>query len=75
MLMSAGISSDCWVGRLLQKAEGIVDGMLMMLDIRLEMDRYVGRGSSGRPIAVNDDMAYAFHHALSDSSPGADSAG
>ncbi|HHQ9538021.1 TPA: antitermination protein, partial [Escherichia coli] len=24
--------------RLLQKAEGIVDGMLMMLDIRLEMD-------------------------------------
>ncbi|ELC8119183.1 antitermination protein [Escherichia coli] len=30
--------SDCWVGRLLQKAEGIVDGMLMMLDIMLEMD-------------------------------------
>ncbi|KQC24292.1 hypothetical protein AML92_21605 [Escherichia coli] len=24
------------------------------------------------PIAVSDDMAYAFHHALSDSSPGAD---
>ena len=24
------------------------------------------------PVAVNDDMAYAFHHALSDSSPGAD---
>ncbi|EPD9532830.1 DUF551 domain-containing protein [Salmonella enterica subsp. enterica serovar Muenster] len=23
-------------------------------------------------VAVNDDMAYAFHHALSDSSPGAD---
>ncbi|EPA4653146.1 antitermination protein, partial [Salmonella enterica] len=25
-------------GRLLQKAEGIIDGMLMMLDIRLEME-------------------------------------
>ncbi|EIH9358325.1 DUF551 domain-containing protein [Escherichia coli] len=24
------------------------------------------------PVAVSDDMAYAFHHALSDSSPGAD---
>ncbi len=24
------------------------------------------------PVAVNDDMAYAFHHALSDSSLGAD---
>ena len=31
--------SDCWVGRLLQKAEGVVDGMLMMLEIELEMDR------------------------------------
>ncbi|MGK3451415.1 antitermination protein, partial [Escherichia coli] len=30
---------DCWVGRLLQKAEGVVDGMLMMLEIELEMDR------------------------------------
>ncbi|EHI3977410.1 antitermination protein, partial [Salmonella enterica] len=26
------------IGRLLQKAEGIIDGMLMMLDIRLEME-------------------------------------
>ncbi|HHQ9538073.1 TPA: antitermination protein, partial [Escherichia coli] len=25
--------------RLLQKAEGVVDGMLMMLEIELEMDR------------------------------------
>lgn len=31
--------SDCWVGRLLQKAEGIVDGMLITLEIELEMDR------------------------------------
>ncbi|EOJ3663155.1 antiterminator Q family protein [Escherichia coli] len=30
--------SDCWVGRLLQKAEGIVAGMLMMLDVKLEME-------------------------------------
>lgn len=30
--------SDCRIGRLLQKAEGIIDGMLMMLDIRLEME-------------------------------------
>ncbi|ECS4922069.1 antitermination protein, partial [Salmonella enterica subsp. enterica serovar Kentucky] len=29
---------DCRIGRLLQKAEGIIDGMLMMLDIRLEME-------------------------------------
>lgn len=28
--------SDCWVGRMLQKAEGVVEGMLM--DLRLEMD-------------------------------------
>ena len=27
---------------------------------------------SAEPVAVNDDMAYAFHHALSDSSLGAD---
>lgn len=35
--------SDCRIGRLLQKAEGVVEGMLMMLDVRLEMDRYVRR--------------------------------
>lgn len=28
--------------------------------------------ADAKPVAVNDDMAYAFHHALSDSSPGAD---
>ncbi|ENS2202571.1 antitermination protein, partial [Shigella sonnei] len=31
------------IGKRLQKAEGVIDGMLMMLDIRLEMDRYVER--------------------------------
>lgn len=30
--------SDCWIGRMLQKAEGVVEGMLMVLDLRLEMD-------------------------------------
>ncbi|EBV5179595.1 antitermination protein [Salmonella enterica subsp. enterica serovar Kisangani] len=33
--------SDTCVGKRLQKAEGVVEGMLMILDIRLEMDRYV----------------------------------
>ncbi|STF91276.1 Uncharacterised protein [Escherichia coli] len=28
--------------------------------------------TGSRAVAVNDDMAYAFHHALSDSSLGAD---
>ncbi|POT56309.1 antitermination protein [Citrobacter amalonaticus] len=32
--------SDTYIGKRLQKAEGIVDGMLMMLDIQLEMDRH-----------------------------------
>ncbi|EJQ6148827.1 MULTISPECIES: antiterminator Q family protein [Escherichia] len=35
--------SDTCIGKRLQKAEGVIDGMLMMLDIRLEMDRYVER--------------------------------
>ncbi|MCV5755450.1 antitermination protein, partial [Escherichia coli] len=30
--------SDWWVVRMLQKAEGVVEGMLMVLDLRLEMD-------------------------------------
>ncbi|HGC4752505.1 TPA: hypothetical protein ACIYOV_000088 [Escherichia coli] len=30
------------------------------------------RKADSVPVEVNDDMAYAFHHALSDSSPGAD---
>lgn len=33
--------SDGHIGKKLQKAEGVVEGMLMMLDIQLEMDRYV----------------------------------
>ncbi|WP_315710014.1 antiterminator Q family protein [Brenneria uluponensis] len=31
--------SDTYVGKRLQKAEGTIDGMLMALDISLEMDR------------------------------------
>ncbi|EMB3082308.1 antitermination protein [Providencia rettgeri] len=33
--------SDGHIGKKLQKAEGQIDGMLMMLDISLEMDKYV----------------------------------
>ncbi|EOB7509994.1 antiterminator Q family protein [Providencia stuartii] len=33
--------SDTHIGKKLQKAEGQIDGMLMMLDISLEMDKYV----------------------------------
>ena len=33
--------SDTCIGKRLQKAEGVVDGMLMMLDITLEMDSIV----------------------------------
>ena len=37
--------SDGTIGKKLQKAEGVVEGMLMMLDVKLEMDRYVKRDS------------------------------
>ncbi|MBL6361048.1 antitermination protein, partial [Escherichia coli] len=37
--------SDGHIGKRLQKAEGVVEGMLMMLDVKLEMDRYVERDS------------------------------
>ncbi|WP_285799912.1 antiterminator Q family protein, partial [Escherichia coli] len=30
--------SDGYIGKRLQKAEGIIEGMLMALDIRLDMD-------------------------------------
>ncbi|QEZ91863.1 antiterminator Q family protein [Proteus sp. CD3] len=33
--------SDTYIGKKLQKAEGIIEGMLMILEIPLEMDRYV----------------------------------
>ncbi|MEK9497086.1 antiterminator Q family protein [Photorhabdus sp. P32] len=33
--------SDGHIGKKLQKAEGVVEGMLMMLDVELEMDKYV----------------------------------
>ncbi|EPH6552024.1 antiterminator Q family protein, partial [Escherichia coli] len=35
--------SDGTIGKKLQKAEGVVEGMLMLLGVRLEMDRYVQR--------------------------------
>ncbi|MGT3300428.1 antiterminator Q family protein, partial [Yersinia enterocolitica] len=33
--------SDTCIGKRLQKAEGVIQGMLLMLGISLEMDRYV----------------------------------
>ncbi|PHM45591.1 antiterminator Q family protein [Xenorhabdus miraniensis] len=33
--------SDTHIGKRLQKAEGVIEGMLMMLDVSLEIDKYV----------------------------------
>ncbi|WP_210459083.1 antiterminator Q family protein [Pantoea ananatis] len=35
--------SDTYIGKQLQKAEGVVEGMLLMLDVQLEMDKYITR--------------------------------
>ncbi|EHE6023342.1 antitermination protein [Salmonella enterica] len=35
--------SDTHIGKKLQNAEGVIEGMLMALDVKLEMDRYVQR--------------------------------
>lgn len=35
--------SDTHIGKKLQKAEGVIEGMLMVLDVTLEMDLYVNR--------------------------------
>ncbi|HHK8911404.1 TPA: antiterminator Q family protein, partial [Escherichia coli] len=37
--------SDGYIGKKLQKAEGIIEGMLMALDIRLEMDIVVNNSN------------------------------
>ncbi len=39
---------------------------------QMEVARIALASLAAEPVAVNDDMAYAFHHALSDSSLGAD---
>ncbi|EEQ2135870.1 antitermination protein, partial [Escherichia coli] len=44
--------SDTCIGKRLHKAEGIVEGMLMMLGVRLEMDRYVERELPGGRTSV-----------------------
>ncbi|BET98120.1 antiterminator Q family protein [Xenorhabdus taiwanensis] len=41
--------SDTHIGKRLQKAEGVIEGMLMMLDISLEMDKYVQK----EPLDIN----------------------
>lgn len=44
--------SDTHIGKRLQKAEGVIEGMLMALEIRLEMDPLVQRV----PPAANSEM-------------------
>lgn len=39
---------------------------------QMEVARIALASLEAEPVAVNDDMAYAFHHALSDSSLGSD---
>ncbi|EIH1622025.1 hypothetical protein CY857_003373 [Escherichia coli] len=46
--------------------------VLEMVERDLELARIALTSLEAEPVAVNDDMAYAFHHALSDSSLGAD---
>lgn len=46
--------------------------VLEMVERELELVRIALASLEAEPVAVNDDMAYAFHHALSDSSLGAD---
>ncbi|EFI4512719.1 DUF551 domain-containing protein [Escherichia coli] len=46
--------------------------VLEMVERELELARIALASLAAEPIAVSDDMAYAFHHALSDSSLGAD---
>ena len=43
--------SDGHIGKLLQKAEGIVEGLLMALDVRLEMDRLVRKDREPKKVA------------------------
>lgn len=43
-----------------------------MARVECELFKIALASLEAEPIAVSDDMAYAFHHALSDSSPGAD---
>ncbi|MBK2953967.1 hypothetical protein FKK45_04755 [Enterobacter hormaechei] len=40
--------------------------------IELELARIALASLEAKPVSVNDDMAYAFHHAISDSSLGSD---
>lgn len=44
--------SDTHIGKKLSNAEGIIDGLLMALEIRLEMDRDVSRFPAGREVAA-----------------------
>lgn len=44
--------SDGHIGKKLQKAEGVVEGMLLILDVSLEMDRYIQREPEKKKISA-----------------------
>lgn len=44
--------SDTHIGKKLQKAEGVVEGMLMMLDVSMDMDKFVQREPAVRKISA-----------------------
>ncbi|EHH4910106.1 DUF551 domain-containing protein [Escherichia coli] len=56
----------------LRVAVGRVPGAYDAAVIHLKLAEITLTSLEAEPVAVNDDMAYAFHHALSDSSLGSD---
>lgn len=44
--------SDTHIGKRLQKAEGVVEGMLMMLDVNMDMDKFVQREPAPKKISA-----------------------
>ncbi|HDP9429106.1 TPA: DUF551 domain-containing protein [Escherichia coli] len=65
-----------WLKQTIAEYEANRDELPFGLDtnsaIELQAFKLALASLEAEPIAVSDDMAYAFHHALSDSSPGAD---
>lgn len=44
--------SDGHIGKRLQKAEGVIEGMLMMLEVTLQMDKNVSRNPAAKEVAA-----------------------
>ncbi|EAM7697156.1 hypothetical protein E7934_13440 [Salmonella enterica] len=55
-----------------ERLQEVIDGDILFTDEQRELARIALASMDAEPVSVNDDMAYAFHHALSDSSLGAD---